>query len=211
MASALRAGTDPARVRDAHQVKLVERAQAEVEAKAAETAAATLLVEMADASARADTAARAVEKLIVRVLGFAADRQGEECRELQAEMNRRKISLLGYDRLATPHNVFTSQAARLALGEVTAQDAYRADVVPWRRAADALRADPQAEIAIDLPPLKVAALPVPVLSFGQVERAVPLEPPPPVNDGDGDPHHLPETTDDVSPPAAWRSPARCPR
>jgi hypothetical protein len=56
-----------------------------------------------------------------------------------------------------------------------------------------------AAIEIALPPLKVAPLLVPVLSFGQVERAVPL---PPVNDGDGDPYHLSETTDDASPPVA---------
>jgi hypothetical protein len=73
-------------------------------------------------------------------------------------------------------------SVRMALGEVTNRDVLIADTAPWRQAADALRADPQAEIKIELP-----VTPPPLPKPPQFNPVPPEAPPPPSAPDDGDP------------------------
>jgi hypothetical protein len=174
--TALRDGIDPSTAREQFGARIAERATALAAAQGAETAAATLLHEMTLASQRTTDAARAVDALAVRVLAFAATRLAEEWRAHQAEMDRRRTALLGFDRVATPHRVYASLPVRIALGSVDTYETGRADFEVWQRAVEALRADPQAEVEIALPPSQKRPLPVPVVYSRTEHPALPGPP-----------------------------------
>jgi hypothetical protein len=101
----------------------------------------------------------------------------------------------GFDKIATPHSVSMSLAARIALGNVSMADINRADAAPWREAAAMLKADPMAAIDVELPDAVIPPLPGPVavLSRWPPVRHEPIKP---LGAGDdGDPHHLADATD----------------
>jgi hypothetical protein len=192
-AAALRRGADPA-LPDELASRIAERDRAQTELRSAEQAVAVLLAERAAAARKAGDAAKVVETLTVRLLGFAAERIAEEWRTLTAETKRRRTALLGYDRLMAGKLLPLPLAVRHALGEVTGREA--ADIRPWRAAGDALRADPEATVEIELPALMLPPLPRQTAWTGQVvhhvaiarpavEEAPPSGPQPP---DDGDPY-----------------------
>jgi hypothetical protein len=180
--AALRTGGDPG-LRDELAARIIERERARMELAAAATALETLAQERAAAAQRAEAATRAADLLALRVVGFVAQRVGDECQELQAEIARRRTALLGFDRLIAGRSVPMPASVGAVLGSsMTMADVNRADPGPWRAAVDALKADPQAAIEIALPD---ATVPMP--------RTRPQEAIPPAPPDDGDPALVPVT------------------
>jgi hypothetical protein len=158
-ATALRDGADPA-LPDVLASKLTARDRARTELAAAESAAAALLAERTTAARAAGEATKAVDTLTVRILAFAAERIAQEAQNLQAEAQQRRRTLLGFDKLTANRPVHLPLAVRAVLGAtVDAREVMGADAGPWRRAMDALRANPMA-VAIELTPAAVPPLPV---------------------------------------------------
>jgi hypothetical protein len=159
VAGALRSGTDANAVRSVFAERLAEREVARVELAAAEAAVTTLRNERADASQKAGAAARAVDGLAARVLAFHAEAIAQQARESQAEVVRRRKALLGFDRMAVGYVIGLSPAVRAVIGETSNQDLIAADVQAWRRAADVLKADPDAVVTVALPEPVLPPLP----------------------------------------------------
>jgi hypothetical protein len=192
LAGAFRSNTDVGAVQEIYSEKLAERAVAQAELTAAQAVVTKLQAERDAAAQRASTMQDAVHLLAVRVLAFSADAIAEECRELQAEINRRWRVLIGYNLLATSAKIGLSQLVRTVLGDLTVQDISNIDTRDWKQAITDLRRDPDADITIPLPPAVVRPLPM-----VQIARPVQFEPVPPEAPDDGDPGLITE-----EPPAA---------
>jgi hypothetical protein len=183
--SALRSEAGRVDLPDDLRQRLAHREIARVDAVAAERAADVLLGERAEASNNAAAAAKAVDQAIARVLAFTGDAIALEALWHRAEAERRRQSLIAFDRYLTPKNVSLPPRVRSLLGQPTAQDVHRADVATWNDAGAALRADPQAEVSITLPPPRATApLPAPVLSSWPPVVHEPIQRPEPPDDGD---------------------------
>jgi hypothetical protein len=182
----LKNGKDDAALPDDLANQLAARDRARTDLLAAENAAAILLRELSAASQEAGNAAKAVEMLVCRVLSFKAGTIADDCRMKLAEVEATRRTLLGFDKMATAMKVPMPGAISSVIGEVDARAIYGADITPWQRAADALRSDPHAAVAIDVPAAIVPQLPP--LSGRSVTKAVPIPPPP---QDDGDPGYVP--------------------
>jgi hypothetical protein len=177
VAGALRSGTNAEEAREVFAERVIERAEAQAGLVAAETAVSTLRDERAAAARAAGDAAKAVETLTLRILAFAAEKLAQEAQSLQAQAAQRRRALLGYDRLLANRTLSLPATVRTVLGEVTAQDVLGGDFAPWKHAMDALRADPQAVVEIELPALVVPPLPVPFHAPGPPVRMTPIQQP----------------------------------
>jgi hypothetical protein len=192
-AAALRGGTDPA-LPEALAVRIETRDRARAELTAAEQVLSTLRNERAAATRATGDATKVVDTLAVRLLSFTAEAIAGEWRTLQAEAARRRTALLGFDRLLAGRLLPMPLSVRTALGEITGRDVASADVAPWRRGMEALRADPEAAtVEIELAPVVLPPLPVvPHHSPGPVAFAPIHELEAPSLD-DGDPYLVQET------------------
>jgi hypothetical protein len=169
--------------------RITERAAAEVTHRACCDASTLLRREMAEASKAMGDASTHVDTLAVQVLGIvAADRMAAECAAFAAEIERRRTALGGFDRVATSAKVpLSHEVMRVMNGQYVP----RPDLQPWQAALDALKADPEAKVEIELPPATIAE--PPPISFGStVVDAVASGVSVPVLD-DGDPHQLVES------------------
>jgi hypothetical protein len=146
---------------EALERRLSDRTAAEHAHRAACDAATILRRELAEVSRRHGDAGVKVDALVMRLLGVAvADLLAAEIMELRGEIERRRESLLVFDRLCTPARVPMSRAVLQALGEANIRPLQPEEMARWQVVADALRADPEAELAIELPPLVVPKLPL---------------------------------------------------
>jgi hypothetical protein len=180
---ALRSGTDMGTVQESFAERVAERTAAQAELVRVQSAANKLAAERDVARQRAETATAGANRLAAHVLAFTAEIIAGEIHALKAEVARRRKALLGYDRVATGFGLGLSLTVRQAIGEVSTQDVLQADPMPWKDAAQTLKADPDADIEIELPPLP--ARPIPVQKFEPVPAEAPdvtEEPPPPEND-----------------------------
>jgi hypothetical protein len=199
VADALRLGDDPIHARERFALRLAERAQAQVDLTVSDDAVRALLQERAIAAKAAGDLALETDKLSTRILGFAAEEIAHEIRVFEAEIARRRKALTGYDRLVAGHgDLGLALSVRDAIGALSNQDMLVANPSPWREAMNALQADPESEVMIELPELIVKAPPAPSSGIRTVitMRSKPIsEPPiPPGPQDDGDPSLLDEPT-----------------
>jgi hypothetical protein len=154
MVEALRcdAGRVSADLTEEQELAIGDREKARAELTAAENALNVFRAEYAQASSAHGDAARAVDMLIACVLATHAEAIAVEHEALGARAQMLRGVMISFDRFATPYgapipnvlrHVYT-QIDRSAFARVT-------DTAAWRAAADALRADPQAEVTIALP------------------------------------------------------------
>jgi hypothetical protein len=165
--------------------RLADRARAETELTAARNTAAILLREWGEASQAVGDITAGIDKLALQVVGAAvADRLANEVREFQAEIERRRFALSGWDRYATSAKLGLSHEVALALNGAPYP---RPDLSVWQAAIDVLKLDAEAQVEVELPELRVP--PLPSLSIGSTYVEHPLMT---VAGDDGDPHHIVE-------------------
>jgi hypothetical protein len=157
-------------INSAMEERLAERERARTEATAAQEAMTTLLAERAAASDAVRDAGRAVDVAVAHVLGIHADALAQECRELQAQIESRRRSLLAFDRIATSLKVPLSFVIQHVLRDGVGLGAP--DMEPWTRAGVRLVADPMAEMVVELPVAVIPPLASPLYSYGPPVDAV---------------------------------------
>jgi hypothetical protein len=133
VAGALRSGDDPVLAQEPFAQRLAEREQAQADLTAADSAVGALLRERSNASKLAGNVTTEVDRLATQLLAFVAEETAHEIRVLNGEINRRRKSLMGFDRVATAAGLGLSRAVGQALGEPSAQELVGVDIAPWRK------------------------------------------------------------------------------
>jgi hypothetical protein len=123
-------------------------------------------------------------------------------RVFEGEITRRRKALLGYDGIVTGHaDIGMPLTVRDAIGVVSNQDVISRNTTPWRGAVNALQADPEADIQIELPDLMLPPLPPPPTGLRTVTVMKPIQRDPLPSMDDGDPNLVP-VDDGESPSSA---------
>jgi hypothetical protein len=176
MVDALRcdAGRVSADMTEEHEVALSDRAMAQAELAAAESALTTFRAEYAQASKAQGDAVAAVEALIIRVLAYEAERLALHHEQALAMAVSLRPVLVGFDYFATPRRgVVTGPLLAKVWSGIDRSMFARQVAQPiwtlWRNAADQLRADPHATITLALP--EVAPVVSPLLAQRETEEA----------------------------------------
>jgi hypothetical protein len=159
--------------------KVAELDAALIEAAAAERALAQLEREHAEAAGVAAAASRAAETTIAAILMRHAESLAWRHLELLAEAGAVRQSLLAANHALANKGVFPPGIVLQVLGTSIPELARVQDTGPWQRAAEALRADPRAEVAIALPQPRPVLPPVPAAVPWPPKLMVPIAPPPP--------------------------------
>jgi hypothetical protein len=189
---ALRSGaTGRAELSEKHELALTDRERARTEMQAAERAVATFRQERAAAAQAAGDAIKLVDLLVAKVLAFTAGSIADAARIKLAEVEAARRTLIAYDKMATPLRIPSPPAIYAVTGVADAREVFISDVTPWTRAADALRADPHANVSVEIPPAIVQPIPGPMIHSGVVPAPGRIERAAPTID-DGDQHYLPE-------------------
>jgi hypothetical protein len=170
--------------------ELPDQQRAQLEAQTAEQALVVFRQERASAAQRLGNLARSIDALVAQVLAHRAHDLARVCLELEAEIARRRVALLAFDRLATPARIPLTFEIQRVIGQTTSRPLRPDELQAWTDAAAQLREDAEAAVEIALPPLEPIAIMRP--TFGSsVTHMVPIAPPsapvPTVQD-DGDPY-----------------------
>jgi hypothetical protein len=118
---------------------------------------------------------RAADIAVLRVLAAIGHRMAEQAAQRLAEARVIAEALAGLDRAAAPSRIALSSRTHAVLRDsgLTANVRVNPDIATWQQAAAALRADPQAEVSIPIPPAVVPPLPQP-MAYPSVTVMVPL-------------------------------------
>jgi hypothetical protein len=100
----------------------------------------------------------------------------EQAAERLAQAAAIASALAGLDRMAAPTRTALSGRTHAVLRDsgLAMNARVNPDMSTWQQAAEALRADPQAEVSITIPPAVVPPLPQPSSYYGSVQIMTPL-------------------------------------
>jgi hypothetical protein len=149
----LRGGDGRAELSPPLQDKIVSRERSRMGFAASDAALLRLADELHTARNKLTGRTLAVNKALVPLLGLAADGFVRDIRGHEAEIARLQAKQLGFDRLASTADAPMPEAVRtLLFDQARGRVGTAQEFAVWQTAANALRADPQAEVEIAEPP-----------------------------------------------------------
>jgi hypothetical protein len=146
---ALRSGDGRPRVDndDPLRRRVIERDLAQADLRAAEHALAVLFDALTDAQADAAAATKAANIAAAEIVALTAEAMAQDILDREAETQRQRELLYGFDKVATAAGLRTPQIVLQVYGD-TKRFLRPVEGAPWLAARDALLADPAAEVRV---------------------------------------------------------------